>query len=179
MRVSVSLNPETSLCVRDAEHLDLHVDPAAMGRIEAAQRYVPLRNLLIYLNVSDSLFSTFGSKAWSGREDDPEEPFVFVSRVDLVFLREDANFGSGPHENLGRRLAELLGREPGDALRVELQICRAELGGQGGFCTRVSLYAKGATPEQAELRWGLGLARLQQALLFVARGLRHELGVAG
>ena len=100
--------------------------------------------------------------------------------MDLVFLREDANFGAGPHENLAQRLAELLGREPGDALRVELEIVGAEFGGENrGFCLRVSLYARGATAEQAQLRWGLGLARLQQALLFVARALRHELGVAG
>ena len=30
------------------------------------------------------------------------------------------------------------------------------------------------TREQAEVRWGLGLARVQQALLFVARTLRQK-----
>jgi hypothetical protein len=176
MRVLVTQDLTTCCGVRDAEHFNLHVDPASMERIECARLHSPLRNLLIYLNAADSLFSTCGSKVWSIRENDPDEPFVFASRVDLVFLREDANFGSGPHENLVQRLAELLEREPGDALRVELQIAQADFGGENlGFCLRVLLYAKGTTSGQAELRWGLGLARLQQALLFVARGLRHEL----
>jgi hypothetical protein len=180
MRVTVTRAPSARCAVRDAEHYNLHADPGAIERIEVARRHLPLRNLLTHLNAADSLFSTCGSKAWSTEENDPWEPFVFASRLDVIFLREDANFGSGPHENLTQRLAELLGREPGDSLRVELQIAGAEFGaGIRGFCLRVSLYAQGTTPGQAELRWGLGLARVQQALLFVARGLRHELGDEG
>jgi hypothetical protein len=37
------------------------------------------------------------------------------------------------------------------------------------------LAAKGNTPEQAVLRWGLGLAHLQQALLFTSRHLRQQI----
>jgi hypothetical protein len=98
---------------------------------------------------------------------------------DVIFLREDANFGRGPLENLAQRLAELLEREPGDSLRAELQIAGIEFAETDGFCLRITLYAQGNTPGQAALRWGLGLARLQQALLFVARGLRQQLGAAG
>ncbi len=47
-----------------------------------------------------------------------------------------------------------------------------------GFCLRIILYARGETLEQARVRWGLGLARVQQALLFVARELRQEHGAA-
>jgi hypothetical protein len=181
MRVTVTQDRSACCSVRDAEHYNLHVDPGSMERIECARRHLPLRNLLIHLNASDSLFSTFGSRAWNTEGDDADEIFVFASRVDLVFLREDANFGAGPHEDLVQRLAKLLAHEPGDALRAELQIAGAEFGGgeNRGFCLRVFLYAQGTTPGQAELRWGLGLARLQQALLFLARALRHELGVAG
>src|SRR5580704_10630023 len=168
MRVAVSSATSTPCSIRDEEHYNLRVDPAAMERIEGVRRHLPLRNLLVYLNASDSIFSTFGSKVWNPREEHSGEPFVFASRVDLVFLREDANFGAGPHEDLVQRLAELLEREPGDALRVELQIVQADFGGENrGFCLRVLLRAKGTTSGQAELRWGLGLARLQQALLFV------------
>ena len=179
MRVEVSLTPGDSCKVRNAEHFDLRADAEAISRIEAAQRHLPLRSLLVNLNAGDSLFSTLGSKTWESKENDPSEPFVFASRVDLVFLRADANFGAGPHHDLAQRLAEMLRREAGDFLRVELHICAAEFSGENrGFCLRISLYAAGTTPQQAQLRWGLGLARLQQALLFVARGLRHELGAA-
>lgn len=179
MRVVVSHSPSSCCSMRDAERCNLHVDPGAVERIECARRHLALRNLLTYLNATESLFSTCGSKAWSSEQDDPLEPFVFASRVDVIFLREDANFGRGPHENLARRLAELLEREPGDSLRAELQIAGVEFAETDGFCLRISLYAQGNTAGQAELRWGLGLARLQQALLFVARGLRQELGAAG
>jgi hypothetical protein len=39
----------------------------------------------------------------------------------------------------------------------------------------VRLLAKGDSAEQAALRWGLGLAHLQQALLFTSRHLRQHL----
>jgi hypothetical protein len=39
----------------------------------------------------------------------------------------------------------------------------------------VRLAAKGESPEQALLRWGLGLAHIQQALLFTSRHLRMHL----
>ena len=179
MRVVVSHSPSSCCSVRDPECCNLHVDPEAIERIECARRNLALRNLLAYLNATDSLFSTCGSKAWSEEQEDPAEPFVFASRVDVIFLREDVNFGRGPHENLARRLAELLEREPGESLRAELQIAGVEFAETGGFCLRILLYAQGNTAGQAELRWGLGLARLQQALLFVARALRQELGAAG
>lgn len=41
------------------------------------------------------------------------------------------------------------------------------------------LTAKGDSAEQAVLRWGLGLAHLQQALLFTSRHLRMHLGQMG
>ena len=84
-----------------------------MERIAAAVLYPPLRGLLSNLNNSESLFSTFGSKIWDSVEEGAEEPFVFASRIDLVFLREDANFGTGPHQTLAERLAELLEQRAG------------------------------------------------------------------
>src|ERR1700722_7974271 len=140
MRVSVTRVPSQCCDVRDAERCNLHVDPGAIERIEYARRHLPLRNLLTYLNATDSLFSTCGSKAWNMDGNDPLEPFVFASRVDLLFLREDANFGTGPQEKLARRLAELLEREPGDSLRAEIQLAGVEFGtATHGYRLRISL----------------------------------------
>jgi hypothetical protein len=36
------------------------------------------------------------------------------------------------------------------------------------------LVGRGGTLEQAELRWGLGVAHLQQALLFLSRAVRQQ-----
>jgi hypothetical protein len=55
-----------------------------------------------------------------------------------------------------------------------LQILPAEFAdGRRGFCLRLLLFSRAAAQEQAKLRWSLGVARVQQALLFLARALRQ------
>ncbi len=183
MYVAVVSDPSESVPVKAAGRLDLHLDVRAIDRIEAARKHAPLRAFLANVNASNSMFSTIGCKVWRTTEPAGDKPYVFASRIDLVFLQEAANFGPqeaanfgrGPAQNLANRLSQLLTREAADALRAELRISPVEFAGEDrGFCLRVILHALGATPEQAEVRWGLGLARLQQALLFVARGLRHQ-----
>ena len=46
---------------------------------------------------------------------------------------------------------------------------------QKQFAMGIRLAAKGESAEQAVLRWGLGLAHIQQALLFTSRHLRMHL----
>jgi hypothetical protein len=175
MYIAVVSDPAESPPVKAAGRFDLHLDVRAMERIEAARKHAPLRAFLANVNANDSIFSTIGCKVWRTTEAAGDKPYVFASRIDLTFLQEAANFGRGPHQNLANRLSQLLTREPAEALRAELRISPVEFAGEDrGFCLRVILCARGATPEQAEVRWGLGLARLQQALLFVARGLRHQ-----
>jgi hypothetical protein len=176
MHIAVASDPAKTDPVKVAGRFDLHLDAGAIERIEPARKHLPLRAFLTNINANDSIFSTIGCKVWSTTEAPGDEPEVFVSRIDLIFLREATNFGRGPHENLANRLRELLTAETTETLRVELRISPVEFAGEDcGFCLRVMVYARGATPAQAEVRWGLGLARMQQALLFVARALRHEI----
>ena len=175
MRVVLTLDAADLCQITGTDRYDLHTAPQGIDRLQAARTYPPLRNLLTNLNAHDSLFATFASKVWTSSETGGAEPCVFGSRVDIVFLSEAINYGLGPLENLARRLGELLEREPTDALRAELRVASAELTGyNSGYCLRFLLTARGATPEQAEVRWGLGLARAQQALLFLARTLRQQ-----
>lgn len=179
MRVSVNFDPSGSPSVNAAAWFDLAAEPAALERIEAARLYPPLRSLLANLNSAESPLWTCGSKVWSSGEGSAAEPFVFAARLDLIFSRSEANAQPGPQESLGQKLVSLLGREKADALRAELQVLPAELRGGGhGYCLRVILFAQGAAAEQAQVRWGLGMARLQQALLFAAREMRREAGVS-
>jgi hypothetical protein len=46
--------------------------------------------------------------------------------------------------------------------------------GRAGYALRFILTGYGGTPAQAELRWGLGVAHLQQALLFLSRAVRQQ-----
>jgi hypothetical protein len=175
MRVALTLDAVDVCQATGADRYDLHMTPAMIERIEPARSRLPLRTFLANLNAHNSLFATFACKVWSSSEAAGAESSIFASRVDLIFLSEAVNFGPGPLESLARGLTHLLEKEPGDALRVELRLGSVELAGDtNGYCLRILLHARGATPEQAEVRWGLGLPRVQQALLFMARTLRHR-----
>ncbi len=163
--------------------LDLRANPRAIDQLELARRHPPLRGFLAAVNSADSIFSTIccGTELHPGESaavTSGEEAYEFTSSIELVFARDEFNFGLGRYQSLAQRLAELLGREAtAEALRAELRLRHRGFpaSGRKGFSLTLLLYARGATPGQAELRWGLGLARLQQALLFLSRVIRHEL----
>lgn len=172
---------------QSAEYVDLRENLALVERLPEARRHPPLRNFLAAVNSDDSFFSTARCKTWLRQQDAASrapagaEPSEFASRMDLVFALEQFNFDRSHYDDLTQRLQELLTRESAsDALRAELRIrlCRFRKLGRWGFCLAILLYARGGSPEQAELRWGLGLARVQQALLFISRILRHQIAQA-
>ena len=168
-----------------ARYVDLREDAAALAQIEPARRHRPLHSLLAALNSADSVFSSIRCAAWlDSDEPAPAGPpggeagaSEFASRVDLVFAEEEMNSQRALYEGLIQQLQDLLTRDAGDALRVRLALlpCKFHDAGQKGFALSVQLFARGETPGQAELRWGLGLVRVQQALLFVSRVIRHHL----
>lgn len=160
-------------------YLDLRNDPRALAQIEPARRHRPLHDFLAAVNSADSVFCTARCKTWlgAGHPSGGAGASKFASQIDLFFALEDFNLQRRRYEDLTKRLLELLARDPGDALLARLclrQCCFRALGARG-YALRVFLYAHGATPAQAELRWGLGLARLQQALLFVSRVIRQHI----
>ena len=81
--------------------------------------------------------------------------FLLIEK--LIELLKDA----GSQETLQATLSLVSGREG--------------LPNQKELVLMVRLAAKGDSPEQALLRWGLGLAHIQQALLFTSRHLRMHL----
>ncbi len=164
----------------EVRYFDLRESPRAIAHIEAARRHPPLRNFLVAVNSDDSVFSTVRCKAWleQAAAASGAEACEFISHVDLVFAPEPFNFERSRYHSLAPRLEELLSREPSpDALHLELHVrpCRFRATGRPGFYLRILLSARGATSQQAELRWGLGLARVQQALLFLSRIIRQQI----
>jgi hypothetical protein len=82
------------------------------------------------------------------------------------------------HFQLIQKLVELL-KHAGSQDVLKAKVCLIS-GGQkntpaGAFALRIQLEAAGESREQAALRWGLGLAQLQQALLFTSRYLRQAI----
>jgi hypothetical protein len=103
---------------------------------------------------------------------------------DFVLRFRGANLASNRtlHFSLVEKLLELLKEAgSGDALVASLCLAAhpAAEAKPAGFALRVRLEARGNSPEQAGLRWGLGLAHVQQALLFTSRYLRQQLAQNG
>jgi len=175
MRVIVTKDDREICSVAYPECLDLREDAGAIARIDVARQYPSLGGLLLNLNAEESPFTTFGCKVWASTEGAGAEPSQFASRIGLMVSHGADETDEAQYDDLARRLAALLESEPGDALYVELQITPAELArGWRGFCLRLLLFARGAGEKQAQLRWTLGLARVQQALLFLARAIRQN-----
>lgn len=173
MRVVVSSDKQE---IKGAsERFDLREDPRAISRIDPARQHPALSGFLLNLNSEESPFSTLGCKVWSSIQSAEAEPHVLASRIDLMMHQDGGFHGQSQYEELARRLADLLEREPGDALQAELYVAPIALADlHQRYCLRLVLSASGRGEQQARLRWTLGIARLQQALLFLARAIRQN-----
>jgi hypothetical protein len=160
--------------------VDLRENPHAVERIASARQYLPLRIFLTAVNGADSLLRSVSA---STQADSPAsvsagDTYEFASQTRLVFAESSHNFERDRFVDLAAGLKDLLEGEPQDAVRAVLRIspCDFPAQTQRGFCISIRLVAHGATGEQSERRWGLGLARLQQALLFRTRALGQQFG---
>jgi hypothetical protein len=102
----------------------------------------------------------------------------FSSNVNLVFAVPSLNLDRMQFVELAENLQQLLERDSSETVRAELRISLCDFPEQNdrGYCLGVRVAALGDSANQAELRWGFGLARVQQALLFRARTLGHQIG---
>ncbi|MBI1749166.1 MAG: hypothetical protein HY234_02695 [Acidobacteria bacterium] len=158
-------------------YLSLRENPAAIEQIEPARLYRPLRGLLVALNSAESVLASVACRTWAKEEPGAAEAAEFGSRVDVIFSAQRHNFERSSYESLAGGLRELLERESGaDTLAAEVCVlrCTYRTSGRTGYALRLVLTGSGGTPEQAELRWGLGIAHLQQALLFLSRAVRQQ-----
>ena len=94
-----------------------------------------------------------------------------------MFSESTLNGERRRYVDLSSGLKELLERDTADAIRAVLRIssCDFTAESQRGYCLDICLVAVGNSAQQAELRWGLGLARIQQALLFRSRALKQQI----
>jgi hypothetical protein len=187
LRVELHLDPDPAQPLAEipwtepnpsVSFLDLRADPKLIERIEPAQRNAALRTFLAAVNDSASFFFTARCKTSSSAAP-AAGAHEFCARIQLAFVADSLNRDRENFEHLAARLLELLTDESGaDALSLDVFLrpcCFTEQNAKGS-CADLQLSARGATANQAELRCGLGLARLQQALLFTSRALRQQFG---
>lgn len=163
----------------EVRYFDLREDPRAIEKIASARQYPPLKGFLAAVNSADSLFTTLRCHtALSERPETQPPAWEFTSRVDIVFAHEPFNFERNHYEALTQRLRELLSRDSGaDTLsaRLLVRVCHYRSLGRWGFGLTLVFTARAETPQAATTRWGLGLAPVQQALLYTSRVLRQQI----
>jgi hypothetical protein len=161
-------------------YLDLRENPPAIAQINAARENTPLMTFLTSVNGPGSLFATVRAKVWDEQNAQPGGDFTFHSRMDLMFAQSAFNFMPERYEDTVQRLVVLWMRDTsGDTLSVRLEILPCAYGSEKkeGAALRLTLTARSTSAEQARVRWGLGIVRVQQALLFVSRAMRQKLGI--
>ncbi len=96
----------------------------------------------------------------------------------VTFRDEKLVRNRGLYFQLIQKLIELL-KDAGSQNVLAASICLVSVEQKeipkGTLGLKIHLEAKGDSSEQASLRWGLGLAHLQQALLFISRYLRQQI----
>jgi non-ribosomal peptide synthetase component F len=158
-------------------YVNLRENPAAIEQIEPARLHRPLRGMLMALNSAESEFASVACRTWTKENPAAAEASEFGSSVDVIFSWQKHNFERSTYVSLAEGLRELLERESGaDTLAAEVSVLRCEYQGSRsqGYALRLMLVGRGGTLEQAELRWGLGVAHLQQALLFLSRAVKQQ-----
>lgn len=163
----------------EENHLDLRGNPGAIDGIPAARQYLPLRNFLTSVNGAESIFATASAATKSDLQAavSAGHAYEFASQATIVFAVPSLNWERRHYVELSSGLKELLERDTANAARAVLRIfpCDFVAEARRGFYLGIRLVAEGSSAQQAELRWGLGLARIQQALLFRSRALKQQI----
>lgn len=148
-----------------------------------------VKNLLAAIDSDDSLFCVAQPLPgpWA---DKSKSDRVYSGDIILEFRQAEHSRQRSLHFLLVEKLAELL-KQAGSQESLATTLCLTtasisagtlgsqEKPGQKELALWIRLTAKGDSPEQALLRWGLGLVHIQQALLFTSRHLRLHLMRAG
>jgi hypothetical protein len=157
-----------SLPVQEAGRLPVRED-VAVNRA--------LQNFFAAIESDDSLFA---GEAAGGAPAGNAPGVGGVFSGDFVVRFRDASLAGNRtlHFSLIEKLVELL-KAAGSADSLVARLClsahAAADGKPEGLALRLRLEARGNSLEQAGLRWGLGLAQVQQALLFTSRYLRQQM----
>jgi hypothetical protein len=165
--------------------------PRRAGRAAAGEpgAELAIKSFLGAIDGDDSLFCVALPLAGPS-EDESAGGRVYSGDVVLEFRDAENARNRSLHFLLVEKLIELL-REAGSQETLETMLCLTSgsllvsdtetpaPSRQKELALWMRLAAKGDSAEQAVLRWGLGLAHLQQALLFTSRHLRMHLGQTG
>lgn len=154
-------------------YYDLKRDPEALDQIEEAVRTGGLRDFLMAVNSPASILESAKCDAWATDQINPEEeifgaPWKFGSYVDLLFTSPRARFSFEGHENLLKRLTELLQRVPEIPAAAEFYLRRCRYHENAdvweGFYVTFYLFGYGEDEAKAHRQWEIALKLVSNAV---------------
>ena len=165
-------------------YYDLKRHPELLLSLEEAQRVRELGEFLSKANSPKSPLETAKCDAWPSTEINPEEEIFeathkFGSYVDLFFSDLPSRFSFPRHEQLAKRLTNLLQRAPEMPVAAEFLIRRCyyheqeEVAEQeeirDGFYLTFYLFGYGDDEARSRQNWIIGLKLVQNALRQLSR----------
>jgi hypothetical protein len=155
--------------------------PSRSGFSQEVSESCPLADFRAALSGRESFFQLQDFiVGFPGQSD--ERHGAYAGQFVIVFRRLDLSANRSLYSSLLQTLHELLKKaSSSDALFATLCLTApaTEESRAPELCLVLQLEAIGTTPEQAEVRWGLGLVHVQEALLSSSRLLRQHLAKAG
>jgi hypothetical protein len=154
-------------------YYDLQRQPELLLELEEARRVPELGEFLAVMNSPAGILETAKCDAWSNTEINPEEEMFgaackFGSYVDLLFSREDSRFSFAAHEQLAKRVTQVLKRLPEIPAAAELMIRRCFYhvtdSIRDGFYVTFYLFGYGDDESQARQRWAIALKLVENAI---------------
>jgi hypothetical protein len=155
-------------------YYDLKRHPELLVNVDEAQRVRELGEFLRAVNATSGVLETAKCDAWSTTEINPEEEIFeatrkFGSYVDLLFSDASSRFSFPQHEQLAKRLTQLLQRAPEISAAAEFLIRRCyyhhhEEETRDGFYITFYLFGYGEDEIQSRQGWLIGLRLVQSAL---------------
>jgi hypothetical protein len=152
---------------------DLKRHPEVLHNLEEAVRVPELGEFLSRVNSPRSPLETAKCDAWPSAEMNPEEEIFgaahkFGSYVDLLFSDEQKRFSFPEHEQLAKRLTQLLQRIPEIPAAAEFLIRRCYYHGEeevrDGLYVTFYLFGYGDDEIQSRQRWAVGLKLIENAI---------------
>jgi hypothetical protein len=156
-------------------YFDLRRHPELVAQVEEARRLPELREFLTSVNAPACILETAKCDVWSSAEINPEEEILgasekFASYIDLLFADDESRFSLPAHEQLAKRLVELLRRVPEIPVSADFMIRRCYYheneaeDSRAGFYITFYLSGFGVDEARARERWAIGLNLVQNAI---------------
>jgi hypothetical protein len=154
-------------------YYDLKRQPELLLEIDEARRVPELGEFLAAMNSPHGGLETAKCDTWVSSEIGPEEeifgaPWKFGSYVDLLFSQESSRYSFAEHEQLARRITELLKKAPEFPAAAELIIRHCfyynAAGTRDGFYITFYLFGYGDDELQAQKRWAIALKLVENAI---------------